>query len=56
MAGDPNEFIILKRNKKEEVTFGDNLSSKIIGSGIMVLRDKMKAKNVLHVNNLKHNL
>ena len=56
MTGDPNKFISLKRNKNGKVTFGDNLSTKIIGKGIMVLRDKMKAENVLHVNNLKHNL
>ena len=30
MMGDPNKFISLKRNRKGKVTFGDNLSYKII--------------------------
>ena len=44
MIGDPNKFIILKGNQKGKVTFGYNLSSKIIGKGIVALRDKMKAE------------
>ena len=56
MTGDPNKFISLKRNQKVNVTFGDNLSSKIIGKGTVALRDRMKVENVLHVNNLKPNL
>ena len=56
MIGDPNKFISLKRNKKGKVTFGDNLSSKIIGKGTVALRDKMKAENVFLVKNLKPNL
>ena len=56
MTRDPNKFISLKRNKKGKVTFGDNLSSKIIGKGTVALRDKMKAENVLLVKNLKPNL
>ena len=43
MTGDQNKFISLKRNKKGKVTFGDSLSSKIIGKGTMAIRDKMKA-------------
>ena len=35
MTGDPNKFIILRRNKKWKVNFGDNLSSKIIGKGTL---------------------
>ena len=56
MTGYPNKFISLKRNKKGKDTFGYNLSSKIIGKGIVAIRDKMKAKNVLLVKNLKPNL
>ena len=56
MTWDPNNFISLKRNKKGKVTFGDNLSFKIIGKGTMALRDKINAENVLLVNNLKPNL
>ena len=56
MTGDPNKLISLKINKKGKFTFGDNLSSKIIGKGIVALRDKMKAEIFLLVNNLKPNL
>ena len=55
MTGHPNKFINLKRNKKGKVTFGDNISSKIIGKGTVALRDKMKAENVFLVKNLKPN-
>ena len=47
MTGDPNKFISLKRNKKGKFTFGDNPSFKIIGKGTLILRDNMKAENVL---------
>ena len=56
MTGDPNKFISLKRNQIGKVTFGDNLSSKIIGKGTIAIRDEMKAENVLLVKNLKPNL
>ena len=56
IIGDPSKFISLKRNKKGKVTFGDNLSSKIIGKGTMTIREKMKDGNVLLVNKLKPNL
>ena len=41
MTGDPNKFITLKDNKGK-VTFGDNLSSKIIGKGTIVVNNKIK--------------
>ena len=37
MTGDPNKFISLKINQKVKDTFGDNLSSKIIGMGTVDL-------------------
>ena len=40
MPSDPTKFLILKRKKKEKVTFGDNLSSKIIGKGTVALRER----------------
>ena len=49
MTRDPSKFISLKQDKKGRVTFGDNLSSKIIGKGTLAIRDKMKDKNVLLV-------
>ena len=42
MTGDPKKFITLKDNKGK-VTFGDNLSSKIIGKGTTVVNNKIKA-------------
>ena len=46
MTCDPTKFLSLKRKQKGKVTFGYNLSSKIIGKGTMALRDKMKDENV----------
>ena len=56
MTGDPTKLLSLKRKQKGKVTFGDNISSKIIGKGTVVIRDKMKGENVLLVKNLKPNL
>ena len=39
MTGDPNKSISLRRDKKGKVTFGDNISSKIIGKGTIAIRD-----------------
>ena len=55
MTSDPRKFITLKDNKGK-VTFGDSLSSKIIGKGTVVVNNKIKAENVLLVENLKPNL
>ena len=43
MTGDPSKFITLKYNKGK-FTFGDSLSSKIIGKGTTVVNSKIKAK------------
>ena len=57
MTWDSNKFISLRRDQKGKVTFGDNISSKIIGKGTVAIRDnKIKAENVLLVENLKPNL
>ena len=55
MTGDSSKFITLKDNKGK-VTFGDSLSSKIIGKGIAIVNDKIKEENVLLVENIKPNL
>ena len=55
MTGESSKFIILKDNKGK-VTFGDSLSSKIIGKGTIVVNSKIKAENVLLVENLKPNI
>ena len=52
----PSKFISLKRDKKERVTFGDNLSSKIVWKETMAVRNKVKAKNVLLIEKLKPNI
>ena len=55
MTGDPTKFLSLKRKQKGKVTCGDNISSRIIGKGTMVIRDKMKVENVILVEKLKPN-
>ena len=56
MTRDQNNFISLKNEKGSNVTFGDNVSTKIIGKGIESLGNKkVRAKNVLLVEDLKHN-
>ena len=42
MRGDPNKFIKMKKDNKGRVTFGDNMSSKIIGKGTFVVNSKIK--------------
>ena len=54
-TGDPNKFIKLK-DDKGKVTFGDNMSSKIIGKGTDVVNNKINVEKVLLVENLKPNL
>ena len=56
MTGDPNKFIILRKGNKGKVTFGYNMSSKIIGKGTTAINNKIKAENVLLVEDLKPNL
>ena len=55
MTGDPRKSITLIDNKGK-VTFGDILSSKIIGEGTFVVNSRTKAENVMLVENLKPNL
>ena len=57
MTMDQNEFISLKKGKSGSVTFGNDPFVKILGKGEMNLRsEKVKATNVLLVEDLKHNL
>jgi hypothetical protein len=56
MTGDQDKFISLKR-KDGNVAFGDDSSAKILGEGVVELgRKNVKAKNVLLVEDLNHNL
>ena len=57
MIGDQNNFISLKKEKDSNVTFGDNVSAKIIGKGTISLGNKkVGTKNALLVEDLKYNL
>ena len=56
MTGDPNKFIILRKDNKGKFTFGDNMSSKIISKGTVVINNKIKVENVLLVEKLKPNI
>jgi hypothetical protein len=56
MTGDQDKFISLKR-KGGNIAFGDDSFAKIIGKGAVELGIKnVKSKNVLLVEDLKHNL
>jgi transposase InsO family protein len=57
MTGDQDKFLSLKRKEKGRVTFGDNVSAKILGKGTISLgNNRAKAENVLLVENMKPNL
>jgi hypothetical protein len=56
MTRDRSKFITLKKNE-DNVTFGDNGSSKIVGKGTLSLDNgKDKVEKVQCVENLKNNL
>jgi hypothetical protein len=56
MTGDQEKFISLKR-KGGNVAFGDDSSATILGEGVVELgRKNVKAKNVLLVEDLNHNI
>jgi hypothetical protein len=57
MTRDQEKFLSLKRKGKGSVTFGDNVFAKILRKCIVSLgNNKDKEKNILLVENLKHNL
>ena len=57
MRRDQSGFLVLKKEKGGNVTFGNDGSAKIIGKGISSLgNERAKAKNVLLIENMKHNL
>jgi len=57
MTRDQRKFLKLKKKGKGKVTFGDNMSAKILGKGIVSLgNNKTKEKDVLLVENLKPNI
>ena len=57
MNGDRNKFVSLKEKKDGIMSFGNDGSSNVIGSGTVTLKSKdALAKNVLLVENMNHNL
>ena len=56
MTVDPHNFISLRKDNKSKVTFGDNMSSKIVGKGTIPINNKIKDENVLLVEDLKPNI
>jgi hypothetical protein len=57
MASDRDRFITLRKKRDGSVSFGNDDSTKIIGKGIVRIRNKnTKAENVLLVEYMKHNL
>jgi len=57
MTGDKYKFIYFIEIKKEKnVTFGNNTPATIKGKETVMLKENFKARNVLFVDGLKHNL
>ena len=57
MTGDRRKFVSLKEKKDGIVSFGNDGSSNVIGSGTITLgRKDVIAKNVLLVENMNQNL
>ena len=57
MTGDRRKFVSLKEKKDGNVSFGNDGSSNVIGSGTITLERKDALdKNVLLVANMNHNL
>jgi hypothetical protein len=57
MTGDRDKFLTLQKERDGSVSFGNDDSSKIIGKGTVRIGNKNeKAKNVLLVEDMKHNL
>jgi hypothetical protein len=57
MSGDQRKFLKLNKKGKGKVTFGDNMSAKILGKGTVSLgNNKTKAEDVILVENIKPNI
>ena len=57
MTGDRKNFVSLKEKKDGTVSFGNDGSSNVIGSGTVTLKSKdVKAKSVILVENMNHNM
>jgi hypothetical protein len=57
MTGDRDRFLTLRKERVGSVSFRNDDSTKIIGKGTLRIGNKnTKAKNVLLVEDMKHNL
>ena len=57
MRGDKRRFLVLRKEKWGNVTFGNNGLAKIIGKGMVSLGNKRsEEENVLLIDNVKHTL
>lgn len=57
MTRDQSKFISLNKEKRGNATFGNDVPTKIIGKGTIILgNERDKVENVLLVEGLKHNI
>ena len=57
MTGDRRKFVSMKEKKDGTISFGNDGSSNVIGSGTITLgSEDVIAKNVLLVENMNHNM
>jgi hypothetical protein len=57
MIGYHNKFITLNDEKRGNITFGNNSSSRIVGKGTVSLDNiNTKTQNVVYVEGIKHNI
>ena len=56
MTGDASKFTSLILKDQGSVTYGDNRKANVIGEGNIIVNKDLSIKNVLLVEDLKHNL
>jgi len=57
MTGDKEKLQTYSASEKErKVSFGNDTPALIKGKGFVLLKEKVKDKNVMYVDGLKHNL
>ena len=56
MTGDASKFTILILKDQGSITYGDNRKANVIGEGNIIVNKDLSIKNVLLVEDLKHNL
>jgi len=56
MTGDANQFVLLEYKTRGKVTLGDNITRKVVGTGIIGNSKNLMIENILLLDGLKHNL